>query len=826
MSALGQDLRYALRTFAKTRGSTSVAIAVLALGIGAIAAIFSVTDAFLLRSLPYKDAGNLVFVWENQLTKNMRQQMVSPADLKDFLEREQSLDEMGAIRSRSSVLVTGEAPERVEIAAVSPAVFEMLGMRPVLGRPFAADEDQPGRNHVVVLSAGLWERRFAGTRNILGNTLSLDGNSYTVIGAAPAGFRVPETSAELWIPYTPAPEELLPNRRGDRFLKVLAHLRAGIPLARAQSELRIIADRLAREYPDQNGGRSVDLTPLRDQMVGDVRSTLWMLMVAVTAILLIACVNVAHLLLARAAAREREMAVRTALGANPARLVRQLLTESILLGVIAGAFGLLLAYWGAWLLLKAAPAGLMQGVPTELSLDWRVLAFTLAVSILTGVAFGLAPALSSARSNLNLVLRSGGRGGTGARSRTRLRDGLMVCEVACSAALLIGAGLLIRSLVRLQQVNPGFEIEHVLTMQLSLPPARYSELKVGLFYEQLLDRIGRLAGVQSAGICRFLPLGGNDASLNFQIEGQPRLADADQPRAKYRAASGGYFTALGIPLRRGRLFDGRDNQRTPKVVIINEAAARRYWPGADPIGKRILSGLDSPPPGGGFVSISDDKWSTIIGVVGDVKHAGLDQDTSPETYYHYLQIAPEAMNLAEGTMSLALRTNADPYSTTSSVRAELRTLDPGLPVYNVHSMQDLLNGSVAQPRFRTWLISAFAALALLLAALGLYGVVAQSVSQRIPELGVRVALGAEPAAILKLVLFQAGGLAAIGLAIGIVASLLGRRIISQFLFGIQPTDPVTLVVVCLVVLLVAMSASLGPALRAARVDPSITLHAE
>lgn len=814
MSALTQDLRYALRTFRKTGGSTTVAIAVLALGIGANAAIFSVTDALLLKSLPYKDAGNLVFVWENQLAKNMRQQMISPADFKDFLEREQSLDQMGAMRSQSSVLTTGEAPERVEIAGVSPSVFEMLGMKPALGRSFFGEEDQPGRNHVVVLSAGLFERRFGASRSTLGSTFLLDGNSYTVIGVAPAGFRVPETDAELWIPYTPSAEELRPNRRGDRFLKILGHLRPGIPLARAQSELRIIANRLAGEYPDQDGGRSVDLRPLRDQIVGDTRATLAMLMAAVTAILLIACVNVAHLLLARAAAREREMAVRTALGANPARLVRQLLTESVLLGIVAGAFGLLLAYWGAWLLFKVAPAGLMRGVTAEFSLDWRVLAFTLGVSILTGVAFGLAPALSAARSNLNLVLRSGGRGGTGARSRTRLRNVLMVCEVASSAVLLIGAGLLIRSLVRLQQVNPGFETERVLTMQLSLPPARYSGLKVGLFYDQLLDRIGRLPGVQSAGICRFLPLGGNDASLNFQIEGQPRMRPADQPRAKYRAASGGYFSTLNIALRRGRLFDSRDNQRTPKVVIINETAARRYWQGEDPIGKRILSGLD------------EDQWSTVIGVVGDVKHAGLDQETSPETYYHYVQIPPESMNLAEGTMSLALRTSADPNSMTSSVRGELRTLDPGLPVYNVHTMQAVLDGSVAQPRFRTWLISAFAALALILAALGLYGVVAQSVSQRIPELGVRVALGAEPLAILKLVLFQAGGLAAMGLAIGIVVSLLGRRIISQFLFGIQAADPITLGLVCVIVLLVAMSASLGPALRAARVDPSITLHAE
>jgi predicted permease len=390
----------------------------------------------------------------------------------------------------------------------------------------------------------------------------------------------------------------------------------------------------------------------------------------------------------------------------------------------------------------------------------------------------------------------------------------MVCEVASSAALLIGAGLLIRSLVRLQQVNPGFRTDHVLSMQLSLPAARYPGLKVGLFYEQLLGRVAQLPGVEAAGVCRFLPLSGSDASANFQIEGEARLGAADQPRAKFRAASGDYFVALGIPLLGGRFFDSRDNQHTPKVVIINQTAARRYWPNDNPIGKRILSNFD------------DEQWSTIVGVVGDVKHTGLDAETNPENYYHYLQIPPEAMNFAEATMALVIRTSAEPATMTSAVRRELRTLDPSQPVFDVHTMQDRLYGSVAQPRFRTVLISGFAGLALVLAALGLYGVVAYSVSQRTVELGIRVALGAEPGSILKLVVFRAVGLAAIGLGIGVAVTLAGSRIISRFLFGVSAADPITLAGTSLIILLVALTASLVPAFRAAKVDPAIALRAE
>jgi len=812
MSALTQDLRYALRAFRSSPGSTAVAIVVLSLGIGANAAIFSVTNSILFRTLPYHDPGRLVFVWENNRSKGLRSWQLSPADFREFRASSQALDKIGAFEAQSSVLTGGEAPERIEAAAVSPSLFEILGMEPELGRTFRSDEDQPDKNRVCVLSAGLWQRRFGRDPGILGKKLSLDSGSYTIVGIAPAQFQLPGSPSELWIPYTPDRKDFLPDNRGIRILNAVGRLRPGISREGAQSELRIVADRLAREYPDSNAGFGVDLVPLREQLVGDLRPTLFMLLAAVLAVLLIACVNVAHLLLVRAGAREREIAVRTALGASASRLVRQLLTESILLALIAGLFGLLVTYWGTWILGKLAPAGL---TPTgETTLDVRVLAFTLGVSILTGLAFGLAPALSSARSNLSLALRSSGRGGTSGRARSRLRDVLLVCEVALSAALLIGAGLLIRSLVRLQEVNPGFRPDHVLTMQLSLPPARYPGLKVGLFYEQLLNRVAALPGVESAGVCRFLPMSGRDKSANFLIEGQPRLGAADQPRARFRTAGGEYFAAMGIPLIRGRVFDSRDNRHTPKVVVINETAARRYWPGQDPIGKRILSNFD------------ENEWSTIVGIVGDVKYAGLDGEANPENYYHYLQIPPDSMDFAESAMALAIRTSSDPAALTSAVLRELRALDPSQPVFNVRAMRDVVYGSLAGQRFRTVLMGIFAALALVLAALGLYGVVAYTVSQRTAELGIRIALGAQPRGILQLVVFRTAGLAALGLGIGVAVILGGSRIVARFLFGISPADPVTLATVSVVILLVALTGSWVPALRAARVDPATALRAE
>jgi len=812
MGRLIQDLRYALRTLRKTPGSTAIAITVLALGIGVNSAIFSAVSAVLLRPPPYKDADRLVVVWTTKLSQGMRQQRVSPGDYRDFRDGNQVFDQIGALHTQTSVLATGELPERIETAVVSPSLLTLLGIQTELGRTFAPEEDHPGRNHVAILTAGLWRRHFGASRNILGQTVVLDGASYTVIGVAAPGSSLPAGRSELWIPYVPDPKYFDPSYRGYRFLNVIAHLKPGVSIEQAESATRIVADRLAQTYPVYNGGYSVELMPLREQLVGDIRFTLWTLLATVAAVLLIACGNVAHLQLARATGRQREMAVRIALGANPGRLVVQLLTESVLLALLAGVAGLLLGYWTMPLLVKLLPSN--AALDAGVSLDWRVLAFTLCLSVITGVLFGLAPAVTAVRTNLNVALRSGGRGGAGYRAQSRLRDAVMVCEMASCAVLLICAGLLIRSFARLQAVNPGFRPDHILTLELSLPQSRYPGIQVGLFYQRLIDRVQALAEVDVAGVSRYLPLGGSDASLNFRIESQPVLSSADQPRAKFRSTSGGYFAALGIPLQRGRVFTNSDDVHTPKVAVINETAARRYWPNDNPIGKRILSGLE------------EDQWTTIVGVVGDVKHAGLDAEVNPEVYYHYLQIPPDAMNYAESTMSLVIRTRTDPAAMTSTVERELRMLDPGQPVSNVETMEDIVQGSVAQPRFRTLLLSGFAALALLLAALGLYGVMSYSVAQRTAELGIRIALGAEPGGILRLVVGHAARLAAIALGIGVAIGLLVARVMTRFLFGISALDPLTFLGACLVIVAVALLASALPAWRAAQVDPAIVLRAE
>jgi len=810
MQYLIQDIRYGLRTSLRTPGAAAVALVALSLGIGANSAVFSVVNAVLIRPLPYKDPARLVVVWENKLSKGMRQEPVSAADYRDFQEQNQVFEQIGAFQTQSSVLTGRELPERVEAAVVSPSIFQLLGMKPALGRSFANDEDQPAKNSVLILSDSLWRRRFGGDPKALGLPVRVDSKNYTIIGIAPPGFRLLDSPSELWMPYTPDAAQL--RKRGMRTLTIIARLKPGITRKQAEIQMQVIAQRLAEANPDSNVGYGVEVVPISEQMIGDVRPTLWTLMGAVTLILLIACANAANLLLARAGSREKEMAVRAALGAKPARIVRQLLTESVLLASISGALGLALAYAATPILVRLAPASVLRA--REISLDWRVVAFTLCVSIATGVVFGLAPAVSGAKADLNSTLKSSGRSNSGHQGRSNLRDALVVSEISCCLVLLILAGLLIRSFAHLGEVQPGFRADHVLTMQISLPATRYSGLRTELFYKQLLDRVSTLPGVQAAGLCRFLPLSGKDASANFLIEGQPALASVDQPRAKFRAAGGTYFAALRIPLLKGRLFDASDDERTPKVVIVNERAARQYWPNEDPVGKRILSGFDK------------DQWSTIVGVVGNVKHAGLDAETNPETYYHFLQIPPEAVPLAEATMALVIRTSMAPAAMISTVREVVRGLDPEQPVYDVRTMEEVRDGSVAQPRFRMVLLGVFAGLAVLLAAIGLYGVMAYSVTQRRNELGVRMALGAEPSYILRLVLGNGLALTAIGLAIGLALAVGCARIIAGFLFGVHATDFATFGVSSLLVLIVAAMASVVPALRATRVDPVSALGTE
>jgi len=810
MNSLLKDLRYGLRMLAKNPGSTLVAVLALALGIGANSAIFSVVNAVLLRPLRYKDPSHLVVIWETKLSKGILQEFVSPPDYRDWIEQQRVFDQVAALRAQPGVLTGGQLPERVETALVSPSLFELLGVKAALGRTFLTDEDQPGRNRAAVLSYGLWQRRFGGDTGILSKTVIVDGNSFTIVGVTPRDFRLLDTPSELWMPYTLDAKEL--SQRGFHTLRVIGHLKSGVSQEQASAEMRSIAGRIEQQYADTNSGWSTKIVGLRDQLVGDIGPTLWTLLGAVVFVLLIACANVANLLLARAGSREKEIALRTALGANPGRLVRQLLTESVLLGLAGGLVGLALAAWGVALLEQFGPSNLPR--LEEVTIDWRVLVFTLSMSVLTGIVFGLAPALSSVRSDLNSILKTSGRGTTGSRRRAQWRNALVVSEIASCVVLLAGAGLLIRSFARLESVNPGFRPDHVLTMQIALPETRYSGQKIAQFYQQLVERLHALAGVQYAGIARNLPLSGSDASLNFVIENRPVESSAEQSRAKYRAASAEYFAALGIPLVRGRYFDRTDGEKTPGVVIINNTMARRFWPGEDPVGKRMKAGFDGS------------QWCTIVGIVGDVKHTGLDAETNAEMYYHYRQIPPELMGFVEGTMTLVLRTQAEPNSMVAAVRGEVQKLDADLAVFNVKSMQDLVGGSLAQPRFRTLLLGVFAGVALVLAATGLYGVIAYAVAQRTNELGVRMALGAQKSDVLKLVVGQGAQLAAMGIGIGLVVALPLMRVISRLLFGVNAADPVTFGATALVILLVTVVASYFPALRAIKVDPVVALRCE
>jgi len=811
MGSLTNDVRYGVRMLFRSPASSVVSIVALAVGIGANTSIFSVVNGVLLRPLAYKDSDRLVVVWETKLSKGITHEQVSPPDYRDWVEQNRVFDQIAAWRSEPQVLTGGQVPERIETAQISPAAFELLGVKPALGRIFSTEEGHPGRNHVALLSYGLWQRRFGGDPGVLGKSAVLDGISYTIVGVTPPAFRLLDTPSELWTSYTLDASEL--KERGFHTLRVIAHLKPGATLDQAQSEMRSISNRIERQFPESNSGWSANVIPLREQLLGDISTTLWTLFGAVLFVLLIACANVANLLLARAGAREKEIAVRAALGANPTRLARQLLTESAMLALAGGLLGLLLAAWSVSLLKQLGPATLPR--LKEITLDWRVLVFTLAVSMFTGIVFGLAPAVASVRIDLNSILRSSGRGTTGGRGRARLRNFLVVAEIAFCVVLLTGAGLMLRSFARLQNVNPGFRPDHVLTLQLALPETRYSGAAVGSFYSRLIERLQALPGVRYAGIARKVPLSaGVDASLNFIIENRPVEASANQPRAKYRAVSADYFLALGIPLVRGRYFDRTDGDKTPGVVVINETLAGRFWPNENPLGKRIKAGFD------------DSVWCTVVGIVADVKQAGLDAVSSGETYYHYLQVPPALMSLVEGAMTVALRTSADPGSLASAARGEVQKMDPGLAVFNVDTMQALVDGSLAQPRFRTTLLGAFAVLALLLAAIGLYGVIAYSVAQRINEIGVRMALGARKDDILRLVVGEGAMLAAIGIALGLLGSLGATRLISKLLFGVTAADPLTFSATAGIILAVALAASAIPALRAIKVDPVIALRYE
>ncbi|HEX8140385.1 MAG TPA: ABC transporter permease [Pyrinomonadaceae bacterium] len=815
MSTFWQDLRYGVRMLLKSPGFTLVAVFALALGIGANTAIFSVVNAVLLRPLPFAEPERLVRLWgtfsQQSVPRGEGQYYdfnISPNDFADWRTQNRSFEAIAVFSSYGSVTLTGrDEPLRLRCPVVSTEYFSVLGVKPALGRFFLPEEEQVGKHRVVVLSYGAWQQKFGADPSVVGQTLTLNGSSYTVVGVAPKIFEqprpTPSAEPDMWRPLA---LELEPGGRASHFLHAMARLKPGVSLQQAQADMDSITANLERQYPDSNLGRGVRLSSLHEAIVGNIRPALRVLLGAVGFVLLIACANVANLLLARSTVRQREMAIRTALGASRLRIVRQLLTESILLAAVGGGLGLLLALWATDLLTGLGG----KDIPRlgAISLDGRILGFTLLVSLLTGIIFGLIPALESARPDLNVSLKEGGRANVGGGQR--FRQFLIVSEVALSLVLLVGAGLMMRSFWRLQHVQLGFDADNLLTLDLSLPRTRYKQAdEAALFQQQLVERLKALPGVTSAASSSVLPLSGGNSCDGMMIEGRPLASAGEAPCVEVRQTSPDYLRAMGIPLLRGRQLTEQDKRDAPFVVVINEALARRFFAGTDPIGQRISHSDPSGPP----------VWRTIVGVAGDVRHFGLDAEPLPEFYEPQLQ-AP-----SWGT-SLVVRSASDPASVAAAVRAEVRRMDADLPVYNVKTMRELASESVAQPRFRTLLLAIFAAVALLLSGVGLYGVMSYWVTQRTREIGVRMALGAQASDVLRMVVGQGMMMAVVGVCVGLVASLALTRVIHSLLFGVSTTDPLTFAAVPLVLCVVAFLASYIPARRATRIDPMIALRYE
>ena len=800
MSTLMQDVKYGARMLAKRPGFTAVALVTLALGIGANTAIFSVVNAVLLRPLPLKDPDRLVMVVETNLSKGWDQFSVSPLNFTDWRDQNQVFEQIVASRNWAFNLTGNGDPERVRGTRVSAGLLEMVGATPAQGRLFTAEEDQPGRGNVVLISHGLWQRRFGSNPDIIGQTLTLNSQSYTVIGIMPKDYSFPGRS-EIWAPMAFSQSEQA--SRGGHFISVFARLKDNVTIEQARTEMQSLAGRLEEQYPDTNKGWSANVISLMDQVVGDIRPALMVLLGAVAFVLLIACANVANLLLARSASRYKEIAIRTALGASRFQLVRQLLTESLLLSVLGGGLGLLLAFWGVDFLVSISP----ENIPRvrEIGLDRQVFIFTALLSVLTGVFFGVVPAIQGSKPDLTEALKEGGRGSTGGRHRAR--SVLVVSEVALALVLLIGAGLMIKSFTRLQRIDPGFNPVNVMTMSVSLPSSKYREphQQTG-FYNQLIERVRSLPGVESAAASTSIPIGGSDYIYGFLIEGGT-VSPQDAPSANYYSITPDYFKAMGIPLKRGRNFTDADLANTTLVAIINETFAKRYFPDEDPIGKRI------------HITNGPQAFREIVGIVGDVRHYSLDQESTAQMYEPYAQ-KPFT------SMALAIRTTQDPTSLISAVRSQVLAVDRDQPVSNVKTLEQLVSESIAQPRLSMLLLTIFAVVAMVLAAVGLYGVMSYSVTQRTNEIGIRMALGARRTDVLRLVVGQGMMLAVIGVGIGLAASFVLTRFLATLLYTVSATDPLTFAGLSLTLTGVTLLASFIPALKATKVDPMIALRYE
>jgi len=817
MRTLIQDLRYGVRLLARSPAFTAIALLTLTLGIGATAAIFSVVDAVLLRALPYRDPQRLVSVFEDRSGLGFPRNTPAPGNYSDWKAQKQIFQDVAAAAEYGSFHVfslTGESgeaaaePERLRDASVTRNLFSVLGVRPALGRVFLPEEDRPGGPRIVLLSHALWKSRFDGDPGIVGRSIMLDGDKYTVVGVMPAAFAYPSGSVDIWTPAAFSKSELA--NRGSQYLEVVARLQKGVTLAQANAGLEVLCKRLARAYPATNADiRRFFAEPLQDTYTYGARTGLVVLMAAVGFILLIACANIANLLLSRAAGRQREIAVRTALGAARGRIVRQMLTESATLAVGGGLLGILLADWCFNFLKNLIPEDLSHTV--SLALNPGVLGFALAVSLASSFVFGMAPALEVSRIDLHEVLKEGGRGSVGPRRR-RLRSLFVIGEVALSLMLLVGSGLLLQSFAKVRGLNPGFRAEHVLTVRVDAPVTKYGDFaKREAFFERVLDRVRTLPGVKAAGFTSALPLTWDGGTSSFTPEG--RVLD---PNVSYdannRVVTPGYFEAMGIPLKRGRFFTAADGKDGPPVVIINETMARKFWPNQDPVGQRFKYGdpQDKTP------------WCRIIGISGDVRQMRLDEPPRQEMYFPYWQAKGNWMVLRD----LAVRTSGDPSSLAGAVRQAVWSVDKDQPVSDVRTLDDLLDQEVAQRRVQAALLGAFAALALILACVGIYGVLSYLVTQRTREIGVRVALGASGFDVFRSVAGQGMTLAAIGTAAGLAGALALSRLLESLLFGVSAGDPLTYAGAIVVFGVVATLACYFPARRATRVDPMIALRYE
>jgi putative ABC transport system permease protein len=805
MDSFRQDLRYALRRLLTAPAFTTVAVLTLALGIGANSAIFSVINAILLRPLPYPDADRLVGMY--QVWKGERAVM-APANFLDLRRQTRTLEDAAAFDATEMTITGAGDPISVTGTEVSASFFNVLGVAPVIGRAFAPDENEPGRDKVVVLAHALWQQRFGGRKSAVGSIALIDGVPRTIVGVMPSGISYPPEQ-QLWIPIEY--DDRVKKARGSWYLRAIARLKPGVTPEQAASEIATLGKALEAGHPRENTDVGFTTYPLHEALVSDLRPALLVLIGAVGFVLLIACANVANLLLARAVARETELAVRAALGAGRGRLMRQLLTEALVLGAAGGMAGLLIAAWGAAALVSLQP----EGIPrlNEVAIDRTVIGFTAAISLVTGLVFGAIPALQLTRPSLATSLKEGARGTFAARGSTRMRAALVVGEMALAVTLLAGAGLLIRSFGRLQAVDPGFRPEETLSFELSLPRTAYeADAQIVDFYDRLLERLASIPGVRSTAAVSALPLSGPPFNISFKVVGRPPAAPGQEPSMEVRVASPEYFQTIGIPLRRGRLFTAADTADAPWVVLLSESAARKYFPHEDPIGKQIEMGWGRGPG-------TRRAGGEVVGIVGDVKELGLDEEFPAEIYLPLRQWPVRGM-------AVVARTAVPPTSIAEEATRTVHEIDANLPVANLRTVEEIVSESIAQPRFYMLLLATFAAVALALAAIGIFGVMSYTVSQRTREIGIRMALGARGGSVVTMVVRQAMLLASAGLLVGVAAALALSRTMTTLLFDLSPTDPLTFAAVATTLATVAFLASYLPARRAARVDPMVALRAD